>query len=252
MSTFAEYIPGVAELGRKNQAGGYVGIDESGVVLGTFAQRRDTSANIAAIVLANGELAFTTDTKETFIGDGVTSGGIFLRQQPQWGTKNFASLSAPPASGSATSTTSIVFSSPVILVGYRIHVAANFSGGSGDSNFAIAIDFGVSIPFGASIIIKECWSTGTGTLLERRDQLLTAESPSRQFELLTSTARSSGTLILDMDIMPRVDMTIYGGAESVLGPIAVTACRRTGSGDSVAVAEVFATCERMWTDGRVA
>ena len=78
MNTSAEYIPGVAELGRKNQAGGYVGIDDSGVVLGTFAQRRDTSANIAAIVLANGELAFTTDTKETFIGDGVTSGGIFL------------------------------------------------------------------------------------------------------------------------------------------------------------------------------
>jgi len=83
MSTSAQAIPGLIELGRKNQPNGYVGIDGSGDVIGTFAQRRDIAANIAGIVLANGELAFTTDTKETFIGDGVTSGGLFFSQCPQ-------------------------------------------------------------------------------------------------------------------------------------------------------------------------
>lgn len=243
---------GLGDLGQKNEPDGYVGINSDGIVLGTFAQRIGTAAEISAITLANGELAFTTDTKETFIGDGVTSGGSFLWQQPKWGTKNYTGLIAPPAAGAATSTTSIVLGTPVILVGYRIRVAANFTGGSGnDSNFAIAIDSGVSVPFGSSIVIKECWATETGTVLERRDKVLIAESASRQFELLTTLTRSSGSLILDIDIMPRIDLTIYGGAESVLGPIAVTACRRAGSGDSVASANVYATCQRMWTDGRV-
>ena len=37
MSTSAQAIPGLMELGRKNQAGGYVGIDGSGLVAGLSA-----------------------------------------------------------------------------------------------------------------------------------------------------------------------------------------------------------------------
>lgn len=41
-----------------------------------FQFRRDTAANIDAIVLANGEPAFCTDTQELRMGDGATAGGV--------------------------------------------------------------------------------------------------------------------------------------------------------------------------------
>lgn len=47
MSTSAQAIPGLIELGRKNQAGGYVGIDGNGVGIGTFAHRVGTFAEVA-------------------------------------------------------------------------------------------------------------------------------------------------------------------------------------------------------------
>jgi hypothetical protein len=40
-----------------------------------FKLRRDTAANIDLVVLADGEPAFCTDTKEFRVGDGTTSGG---------------------------------------------------------------------------------------------------------------------------------------------------------------------------------
>jgi hypothetical protein len=45
---------------------------------GTFVHRQDTAAEIDEIVLAAGELAFTTDTNEIRRGDGTTPGGIFV------------------------------------------------------------------------------------------------------------------------------------------------------------------------------
>jgi len=65
-------------VGTRNAPNGFVGIESDGSVLGTFTSRRNTLANIASVVLAPGELAFTTDTKDVFVGDGVTAGGLFL------------------------------------------------------------------------------------------------------------------------------------------------------------------------------
>lgn len=41
-------------------------------------QRRDTAANMSAVVLHSGELAFYTDTKKLYVGDGTTAGGILV------------------------------------------------------------------------------------------------------------------------------------------------------------------------------
>ena len=40
--------------------------------------RRGTNAQRVGVVLANGEPAWTTDTKRLYIGDGTTSGGVFI------------------------------------------------------------------------------------------------------------------------------------------------------------------------------
>lgn len=130
MSTSAEYIPGVAELGRKNQAGGYVGIDDSGDVQGTFAQRVDTAANIAGIVLANGELAFTTDTKETFLGDGITAGGVFVHQVLRHASISPALTDASMKfSGGTPASVSLDLPAGLYRVQYGIHALLEFSEG---------------------------------------------------------------------------------------------------------------------------
>ena len=46
------------------------------VIEATIIPRKDTAANIAAIVLAQGEIATTTDTKVVKLGDGTTPGGV--------------------------------------------------------------------------------------------------------------------------------------------------------------------------------
>ncbi|MCC7334448.1 MAG: hypothetical protein IT422_05110 [Pirellulaceae bacterium] len=137
MSTAQSYIPGVAELGRKNQAGGYVGIDGSGDVIGTFAQRIDTAANIAGIVLKNGELAFTTDTQETFIGDGVTAGGKFLWQK--WQAINKINQSCESVSTSSEGAAGLAILTLTNAV-YEVVASVDFSGDStNSSSFALAI-----------------------------------------------------------------------------------------------------------------
>lgn len=129
-------------IGNRNEANGYVGIDGSGDVLGTFAQRRDTAANIASIVLKSGELAFTTDTKETFIGDGVTAGGLFCHQTPQLyqkGTK--FSVNDRPANGSANPNQSMLL--PQVKTGQviRVRAYASFASEStNNSNFVVNIN----------------------------------------------------------------------------------------------------------------
>lgn len=85
MSQDINPLPIVRDIvGFRNQPDGFVGIESNGDVLGTFASRRDTLANIASVVLAPGELAFTTDTKDVFVGDGVTAGGLFLYSTPKF------------------------------------------------------------------------------------------------------------------------------------------------------------------------
>lgn len=134
----AIYIPGLEVLALPNQPNGFVKIDSNGDVLGTFAQRRDTAANIAGIVLKSGELAFTTDTEEVFVGDGSTAGGLFLFQK--WQTSGV--LSTPTntmtlsLSSSATKFTKAVFAGQA----YEIEISAVFAGDtSNTSNFALFV-----------------------------------------------------------------------------------------------------------------
>ena len=47
-------------------------------IQGTFVHRQGTVSEIDLIVLAAGELAFTTDTNELRRGDGATPGGVFI------------------------------------------------------------------------------------------------------------------------------------------------------------------------------
>lgn len=78
MSTSAEYIPGVAELGRKNQAGGYAGLDENGDLIGPIINRSMLySELLAGVVPEVGEFVYCTDTKDLHVGDGATVGGVF-------------------------------------------------------------------------------------------------------------------------------------------------------------------------------
>jgi hypothetical protein len=83
-SNFTEVYNDISGIGDRNSPSGYVGIENDGSVIGTFASRRDTYDNISQTVLAAGELAFTTDTKDTFLGDGVTQGGVFLHGTPKF------------------------------------------------------------------------------------------------------------------------------------------------------------------------
>lgn len=68
-----------AELALALVAAGLVKVDGSGnIVTAGIIPRTGTAAAINAIVLADGEIATTTDTDEVRKGDGVTAGGIRL------------------------------------------------------------------------------------------------------------------------------------------------------------------------------
>lgn len=228
MNTSAEYIPGVAELGRKNQAGGYVGINGSGVVLGTFAQRRDTAANIAGIVLANGELAFTTDTKETFIGDGSTAGGVFRHQELQTATKTYVgTIASAPAVGSATSTTSVLI--PKVTSGvYEFDVQGIFYNDTGNqSNFGISISAQGFIPALFSTyryLVEQQWNDyTTGALIESLQLPYTnvTYGPSVVITDATKLNLSAGIV--------RAKVTLSVNAGTGAYPFAITAIPRTGA-----------------------
>ncbi|MGN6543767.1 MAG: hypothetical protein ACTHK7_01875 [Aureliella sp.] len=64
------------QLSQADQPNGYPQLDDTGALVGTILHRTGTDAEIAAIVLAEGEFAYCTDTKETRVGDGVTAGGV--------------------------------------------------------------------------------------------------------------------------------------------------------------------------------
>lgn len=237
------YNPGVAELGRKNAADGYVGIDGSGDVLGTFAQRRDTAANIAGIVLKSGELAFTTDTHEAFIGDGTTAGGVFLSQKPQIKRKTYSSLVSHPGLGAETDETSIRFP---IAQGqmYKLSVLVNFLAETGDaSNFALTV-FTASAGSPISIvsdaqIVHETWtSRSTQEILEERIFEATA------FSGLSGLVLDLGSPNLALaEAMLKVEMLVY--VQTLYSPyLTVTPTPRSGS-TSPADCQMAATLQRV-------
>lgn len=172
MSSAQQYNPGLAELGRKNQAGGYVGIDENGDVVGTFAQRVGTSAEIAAIVLANGELAYTSDTQELFIGDGATTGGLFYYQKPQTQRRTWSDGLPLPNFASIDPETTIVFPKKLGAT-YRLSFDADFTLDSGNlSNFSVRVFCNGALDASytgttPSIISTDWFDLSTGLLLER-------------------------------------------------------------------------------------
>lgn len=117
----------------RNAANGFLGLDSSGNALGTFCSRRDTAANIVGTTLKSGELAFTTDYNEIFLGDGSTAGGLFLGCTPRTygqrvvGTHNgssTASLTSIPVAANAT---------------YKVEFTCSYSSAVAASNFGWVI-----------------------------------------------------------------------------------------------------------------
>ena len=65
-------------LSEKDEPSGYAGLDEDGNLnVNQILVRTEDSATLAGIVLEEGELAYTTDSKRIYVGDGVTAGGIY-------------------------------------------------------------------------------------------------------------------------------------------------------------------------------
>lgn len=63
-----------------NQPEGVPQLDDEGSIVGTIRIRTGTAAAIDLIVLAEGELAWCTDTRVMRIGDGITPGGYVNSQ----------------------------------------------------------------------------------------------------------------------------------------------------------------------------
>lgn len=156
---------------QKNQPNGLVGIDTNGDVVGTFSQRVGTAAEISAVTLRAGELAYTSDNREIFIGDGTTAGGLFLYQSPRIQTRAYGP-------GLTNAPTTLAF--PKVLgAKYRVQFDAAFSGDSSNtSNFALVYAssaYPAEIGLGAdnTEIIKARWfDASTKKLIEERYDIL--------------------------------------------------------------------------------
>ena len=244
MSTSAQAIPGLIELGRKNQPNGYVGIDESGDVIGTFAQRYDTAANIAAIVLAAGELAYTSDTQETFIGDGVTEGGLFLWQKPQQQFKSIATV-APASSPYANS---ILFPNHP-QARYLITIDASCADPDTISNFALQVNmqaWGEQLWTGElSAWLREQWFNSAGLVIETRYTPQTTggwASFGVKAMLKEAANLTLAAARVRVEMYATRDIAAGGGFDG--GPIAISGVPRTGTTSAGNITAV-ATCQRI-------
>lgn len=68
------------ELTQTNEAGGPVLLDEDGHLVGPIIVRTATAAELDALTLGAGELAYATDTGVWRLGDGSTAGGVGLQR----------------------------------------------------------------------------------------------------------------------------------------------------------------------------
>jgi hypothetical protein len=57
--------------------------------------RRSGIAKVSDYVAAEGELVYSTNTNQLFIGDGVTVGGILVTNAGQVGSLDFGTFSSP-------------------------------------------------------------------------------------------------------------------------------------------------------------
>ena len=71
-ATWAEFIL----ESQRDVALGFAGLDASGDLVANIIHRTGTTAELAVIVLAEGEIAYATDTGYLWKGDGATAGGI--------------------------------------------------------------------------------------------------------------------------------------------------------------------------------
>lgn len=78
MSASAQYLPGIAELGRKDQPNGYAGRDSNGDLVDKIVNRSMLYSELLdGVVPEVGEFVYCTDTKDLHVGDGATIGGLF-------------------------------------------------------------------------------------------------------------------------------------------------------------------------------
>lgn len=248
MSTSQQLNPGLAAIKLPNQPNGFVQIDGNGDVLGTFAQRRDTAANIAAIVLKDGELAFTTDTKETFIGDGTAAGGLFVSQQWQIKSQNWASGAIPAfiADGSSDSGNAIVF--PCVRGGlYKVRSTAVFAGSDTNANFALASrpQGGVDVISGSAgnlrYVTSSLWS-GAG-FSEASFYSSTSSSGSSSTNASSSLGVTANQAATAANVTQEAIFRVSATAINYL--IAIHPFRRLSGVESAATAKIIAECRRI-------
>jgi hypothetical protein len=79
-------INGSEQAANKNVVNGYAGIGADGSIPATLIARIGTAAEINALVLESGEIAWTTDTFSLRLGDGVTAGGKVINVVAQSST----------------------------------------------------------------------------------------------------------------------------------------------------------------------
>ena len=148
-----------------------VGIGPSGEIIGTFASRVATQAALSSIVLKNGELAFASDSKDTFRGNGTTPGGLLVAGGRSI-TANFTVSTSSTALGT-------VISFPVVAGAvHRIKALLKFASAAATGNFQFQLNGTDGYSSGnmagslvsASHVIN--WRDPAGTLFSQSDVLL--------------------------------------------------------------------------------
>lgn len=117
-------------------ANGVAGLDADGNIVATPIHRFGTASAINAIVLKDGEIAFTTDTLEWRRGDGSTLGGLFFASQP------VAYVGGPTELTSTSADGITITHAAVASAVYRIWGDVGFSGDSDlQSNFRLLMSY---------------------------------------------------------------------------------------------------------------
>lgn len=154
-----------SDLGYRNEANGFVGINADGEIVGTVINRVDTEANLSAIVLANGELAYASDTESVFIGDGATAGGLFFLQK--WQTSGRL---VTPSGSISNDPTGVDFKGYAVVVKpyaeYEFNLSASFVGDtSNTSNYVLDVQtdpFLLAFDNTIGYVLRMDWYPGPG------------------------------------------------------------------------------------------